>query len=84
MSPEGKQLLPFLRELASDAEWSEDRVEFWIAKFFESIPEQRKNACFFRRPDFSAMKAEGFCAPRRQLCEELQRNETQTPRDIRI
>jgi hypothetical protein len=44
----GKQLLPFLRELACDAEWSDDKVEFWIAKFFESLHDAAKERLHFQ------------------------------------
>ena len=46
--PKGKELLPFLRELASDAEWSDDRVEFWIAKFFESLRDAAHERLLFQ------------------------------------
>jgi hypothetical protein len=46
--PKGKQLLPFLRELACDAEWSDDRVEFWIAKFFDSLHDAAKERLHFQ------------------------------------
>ncbi|MBV9998857.1 MAG: TIR domain-containing protein [Verrucomicrobia bacterium] len=46
--PRRKQLLPFLRELACDAEWSDDRVEFWIAKLFESLREAAKGRLLFQ------------------------------------
>jgi hypothetical protein len=46
--PREKQLLPFLRELASDAEWSDERVEFWISKFFESLREALKGRLHFQ------------------------------------
>jgi hypothetical protein len=46
--PKGKELLPFLRELASDAEWTNNRVEFWIAKFFESLRDARKDRLHFQ------------------------------------
>jgi hypothetical protein len=46
--PKKKQLLPFLRELACDAEWSNDRVEFWIAKFFESLRDAAKERLHFQ------------------------------------
>jgi hypothetical protein len=46
--PREKQLLPFLRELACDAEWSDNRVEFWISKFFESLREAPKDRLDFQ------------------------------------
>jgi hypothetical protein len=46
--PEKEPLLPFLRELDSDAEWSDDRVEFWISKFFESLREALKGHLNFQ------------------------------------
>jgi TIR domain len=46
--PIGKQLLPFLRELACDADWSDDRVEFWITKFFESLRDAAKERLHFQ------------------------------------
>jgi hypothetical protein len=46
--PKGKELLPFLRELAADAEWTNNRVEFWIAKFFESLRDARKDRLNFQ------------------------------------
>jgi TIR domain len=46
--PRGKQLLTFLRELASDAEWRDDRVEFWIAKFYESLRDAAKERLHFQ------------------------------------
>jgi TIR domain-containing protein len=46
--PKRSQLLPFLRELACDAEWSDDRLEFWIAKFFEALREAAKGRLLFQ------------------------------------
>jgi hypothetical protein len=46
--PRKKKLLPFLRELACDAEWSHNRVEFWISKFFESLREALKDRLLFQ------------------------------------
>ena len=40
--------MPFLRELACDAEWSDDKVEFWISKFFESLREALKGRLHFQ------------------------------------
>jgi TIR domain len=42
------ELLHFLRELAADAQWGENRLEFWIAKFFESLQEAAKGHLQFQ------------------------------------
>ena len=46
--PKEKQLLQFLRGLDCDAEWSDNRVDFWIAKFFESLREALKDRLNFQ------------------------------------
>lgn len=46
--PINAQLLPFLRELACDADWRDDGLEFWIAKFFESLREAAKGRLLFQ------------------------------------
>ena len=46
--PTNAKLLPFLREIASDAQWADDRVEFWISKFFESLLEGAKERLDFQ------------------------------------
>jgi hypothetical protein len=47
-APKGKELLPFLRELSSDAEWNNNRVEFWISKFFDSLCEAAHERLLFQ------------------------------------
>ena len=47
-APKGKELLPFLRELSSDAEWNNNRVEFWISKFFDSLWEAAHERLLFQ------------------------------------
>jgi hypothetical protein len=47
-APTEKKLLPFLRELACDAEWSDKKVEFWISKFFESLRDALKGHLYFQ------------------------------------
>jgi hypothetical protein len=60
--PERSQLLPFLREIACDAEWSDDRLSFWIATFFKSLREAAKGrllyqeAAYFRHESGSILR----------------------------
>ena len=46
--PRNYQLLRFLRELDNDAEWKDDRVEFWIEKFFEALREAARGHLYFQ------------------------------------
>jgi len=58
-----KELLPFLRELASDAERREGRVEFWIEKFFESLREAARGQLGFQEAAYFRQGTGGILRP---------------------
>ena len=61
--PERKELLPFLRELASARNGPITGWSSGSQNFSSPSTMQRKEHLIFRRPHFSATRAEGFCAP---------------------
>jgi TIR domain len=79
--PKGKQLLPFLRELASDAEWSDDRVEFWIAKFLESLHDAAKERLLFQEAAFFRHESGRILRP---VVVSYAKNSSGTKRRLRV
>jgi hypothetical protein len=79
--PGGKQLLPFLRELASDAEWSDHRVEFWIAKFFESLHDAAKERLLFQEAAFFRHESGRILRP---VVVSYAKNSSGTKRRLRV
>ena len=79
--PEGKRLLPFLRELASDAEWSDDRVEFWIAKFFESLHDAAKERLLFQEAAYFRHESGRILRP---VVVSYAKNSSGTKRRLRV
>ena len=79
--PKGKQLLPFLRELASDAEWRDDRVEFWIAKFFESLHDAAKERLLFQEAAYFRHESGRILRP---VVVSFAKNSSGTKRRLRV
>ena len=79
--PKGKQLLPFLRELASDAEWSDDRVEFWIAKFFESLHDAANERLLFQEAAYFRHESGRILRP---VVVSYAKNSSGTKRRLRV
>jgi hypothetical protein len=75
------RLLPFLRELACDAEWSDNRVEFWISKFFESLREATKGRLQFQEAAYFRHESGKILRP---VVVSYARNSNGTTRKLRV
>lgn len=81
VTPKKEQLLWFLRELDNDAQWSDESVEFWITKFFESLREAAKGHLQFQEAAYFRHESGRIFRP---VVVSLARNSSGTKCKLRV